>query len=557
MAIHILSGSGAPATTPTKIGQHYIDTTNGNSYISTGTSSSADWKLTGGASGLATVATTGAHSDLSGIGTNTHPQIDSHIASTSNPHSVTKTQIGLGNVDNTSDATKNAATVTLTNKTIASATLSGLQSFNFDGNLRRISQDASILREFTWSTTASGALYTLIGELVMWGLVHNTGLDGSGNFTNRDEADGCQLFVLTESGKWQWWYAPSDTAGTQPVFTKVNEITSTGFNGSLVETVNTITASNTTTSLTASTQRMTVIIGSTVGQKLKLPNATTLTIGKEYRIINTTPLIIPVYLNDGTTLFTSCYPNTEVRFIVYDISTSNGLFSKTERVGEMSEQIKLFDDFIYAGTASNSIGNLGWTLTSKNGTATWAAQAGSSTRNGVGRLSTSNANDAAGAIKLGTSLQIYLGGGVTLFESYISIPTLGGLAESGFTARVGIGDTTGTGDEANGFYFEYDGTAAGTINWSCKTASASTRTTTGSGIAVNAGQWYKLAAVANSAGSNVDFYIDNVCVASHTTNIPTLGMAPFIRIYSNATNVAVKNMDVDYYLFEKSNSTVR
>ncbi len=40
---------------------------------------------------------------------------------TTNPHAVTKAQVGLGNVDNTSDATKNAATATLTNKTISGA----------------------------------------------------------------------------------------------------------------------------------------------------------------------------------------------------------------------------------------------------------------------------------------------------------------------------------------------------------------------------------------------------------------------------------------------------
>lgn len=45
-------------------------------------------------SSLATVATSGSHLDLSNIGTNTHAQIDTHIASTSNPHSVTTTQIG-------------------------------------------------------------------------------------------------------------------------------------------------------------------------------------------------------------------------------------------------------------------------------------------------------------------------------------------------------------------------------------------------------------------------------------------------------------------------------
>lgn len=38
------------------------------------------------------------HQNISGAGTNTHAQIDSHIASTANPHATTKAQVGLGNV---------------------------------------------------------------------------------------------------------------------------------------------------------------------------------------------------------------------------------------------------------------------------------------------------------------------------------------------------------------------------------------------------------------------------------------------------------------------------
>jgi PIN domain nuclease of toxin-antitoxin system len=54
------------------------------------------------------------HQNLSNVGTNTHTQIDSHIASTANPHSVTKAQVGLGNVDNTSDLNKPISTATQT-----------------------------------------------------------------------------------------------------------------------------------------------------------------------------------------------------------------------------------------------------------------------------------------------------------------------------------------------------------------------------------------------------------------------------------------------------------
>jgi len=51
------------------------------------------------------------HDNLSGAGTKTHSEIDTHIDSTSNPHSVTKDQVGLGNVQNVD--TTIAANVTI------------------------------------------------------------------------------------------------------------------------------------------------------------------------------------------------------------------------------------------------------------------------------------------------------------------------------------------------------------------------------------------------------------------------------------------------------------
>jgi len=44
MALHLKSGTAPPTTIPTEIGQHFVDTAAGQLYISSGTSSSTDWK---------------------------------------------------------------------------------------------------------------------------------------------------------------------------------------------------------------------------------------------------------------------------------------------------------------------------------------------------------------------------------------------------------------------------------------------------------------------------------------------------------------------------------
>lgn len=95
MAFLTYTGNGAPNFIPPKLGRIYIDTENNTVYISHGTTSVNDWSI------LENIdPSTISHTILQDIGSNSHNQIDNHLASLNNPHGVTKTQIGLSNVQN-------------------------------------------------------------------------------------------------------------------------------------------------------------------------------------------------------------------------------------------------------------------------------------------------------------------------------------------------------------------------------------------------------------------------------------------------------------------------
>jgi hypothetical protein len=153
------------------------------------------------------------------------------------PTGLVKGDVGLGNVDNTSDATKNAATATLTNKTISGAnnTLSNIgnasltnSSITFGSTAQALGSTVSALNGVSiGATTASTGSFTSLtnsGNLAFTGTGNRiTGDFGNPTFANRvafqssSVNSGTQIAVLpngTSTNSGFDCYASSDPTNT-------------------------------------------------------------------------------------------------------------------------------------------------------------------------------------------------------------------------------------------------------------------------------------------------------------------------------------------------------
>ncbi len=315
--------------------------------------------------------------------------------------------------------------------------------------------------------------------------------------------------------------------------------------------VTSITVSASTLTLTNTNNTYQLFTGTVGGQSVILPDATTLIAGADFFLANKSDTVISIFYNGGA-LAATLYPDQYLECLALDVSTAAGKWVIETATPNIITQINITDDFISAGTASGAIGQMGWTLSS----GTTAVQASTGSTRGILRLNSSTANNGTGAIQLGVNHFLNNGGSI-VYEARVQFAALGGTGAAGFTARFGLGDIVANADQTNGIYFEYAGTAAGTINWSLKTANAGTRTTTSTAAAVAATTFYKLTWVLNAAGTSVGFYINNNFIANIATNIPTAAIGPIVQITTNNANVAAKTCDVDYIYITNNFNTAR
>jgi len=146
---------------------------------------------------------------------------------------------------------------------------------------------------------------------------------------------------------------------------------------------------------------------------------------------------------------------------------------------------------------------------------------------GACALNTGTTTTGRIAYTIGTNLQLSSTSGVWVTEIMFMIPTLDDGIDK-YSLLIGLFDVVGGGvGQADGVYLLYDNTSNG-ADFKFVTSANSTRTTTDTGIAVQAGVWYRLKIVlTNNSTASCFLTTDSLgwsygaAKATNTTNIPT------------------------------------
>lgn len=214
--------------------------------------------------------------------------------------------------------------------------------------------------------------------------------------------------------------------------------------------------------------------------------------------------------------------------------------------------IVAFDHFVIGSNVSERLGALGW-LTTVSGTGADMVSTGEVGHPGV--LDMGAGTTAAGrvAIYLGDStnfLNLALGTTQGTIDLEWLVKVNANALSSSNTERLcfGFGDTFDAASGAeltNGIYAEFNPTLS--ANWRLVTANGGTRTrTTSSGSNPTSGTWYRVTIRMSYPGGTptAELFVNGTSVASHTTNIPTLGLGLGCRLDCNGTTEP--RVQVDY-----------
>lgn len=194
--------------------------------------------------------------------------------------------------------------------------------------------------------------------------------------------------------------------------------------------------------------------------------------------------------------------------------------------------ILLQDDFVSGNNLTGSIGLYGWVRLNGNSS---GFIGGVANHPGIITIDTTAVSNTFVIFQNGLSTDTYFSMVNPYSNIWICRPNN---VDTDTLIRFGVGRGNVTGTPNSGSYFEKLTTDT---NWFCVTRDAAVSTRTDSGIAAVV-DWVNMRI--ERVDSSVLFYINNVLVATNTTNLPTV----FGEIFLHITNIvaASKTIDIDY-----------
>lgn len=196
------------------------------------------------------------------------------------------------------------------------------------------------------------------------------------------------------------------------------------------------------------------------------------------------------------------------------------------------------DDFISGTTASGSVGDLGWSFDVGSGGSIVLPD---SERNNQGIIrirSGTTISNTTGLRLIGTT-NLY---SEASFDILFLIRPIAIDADT--TIRVGVSTNPATVPPTSGIYFEK---LPADTNWFCIARTGGVETRVDSNVVITTSF---IAVRIVRSQTDVKYYINDVLVATITTNIPSVATTPTINITTAAA--ADKNIDVDYFQLEIS-----
>jgi hypothetical protein len=137
---------------------------------------------------------------------------------------------------------------------------------------------------------------------------------------------------------------------------------------------------------------------------------------------------------------------------------------------------------------------------------------------GINTLNLGTSTSGKASISSGALNCMKLGSGIARYSAKVNIPVLSNGTDT-FITQIGFMDNvTGTPSDSVSFRYTHSVNAG---EWEAVTRSNGVETATDTNVAVVAGTFKTFRIEVNAAGTSVGFYIDDVLVATNTTNIPT------------------------------------